>query len=61
MINSVTKQKINDMKNKELIKILKGLDDELEIIVNDNCGGGYNLSKVKVVDMQDKTEKIELS
>jgi len=49
------------MKNKELIKILKGLDDELEIIVDDNCGGGYYLSKVEVVDMQDKTEKIELS
>lgn len=49
------------MKNKELIKILKGLGEELEIIVNDNCGGGYNLSKVEVVDMQDKTEKIELS
>jgi hypothetical protein len=49
------------MTNKELIKILKGLDEELEVIVSDNCGGpSYQLSKVEVVDTK-SGEKIEIT
>jgi len=46
---------------KDLKKELESLDDSLDIYVDDNCGGGYELKVVKVFEFCDGNKAVELS
>lgn len=46
------------MKVKELIEILKGLDENANVFCWDNSGGGYTLTDV---EYDERTNQVELS
>lgn len=49
------------MKVSELINELEKLEDKsMEIIVNDNYGGGYNMTGIEIVTFRDGTKKLEI-
>lgn len=49
------------MKIKDLKKELKKIkNDELDILVNDNCGGGYTMREIKIVKTDQGSEFVEI-
>ena len=50
------------MKIKELIKLLEEIPNkEMEIVVNDNCGGGYNMTGIDIVKFDNGEIKLEIN